>query len=276
MMCAKIASRVALDSDSRVVTGIPGFDEMLEGGFPAGSLISLAGRPGTGKTIFGSQFLFFGAKELKEPGMYDSMLEGRKAYVRNMLRLGFDIKKKDDGTLSALLDSVDQGARNIAIETATFKIRDTDVCAEAIQQGFFELVERDACALWWYNRASRSGIDLSSFDDPFFAAMTQAFERIGDLRVFTHMLLGKIVGGAGCTTLMITETAHTDVLSSVGIQEFIADGVIHFSLVPITGEARVRYIEITKMRGTNHQMGLLPVEIGNRGISVKVPHITAR
>ena len=65
-------------------------------------------------------------------------------------------------------------------------------------------------------------------------------------------------------------------LSSVGIQEFIADGVIHFSLVPITGEARVRYIEITKMRGTNHQMGLLPVEIGNRGISVKVPHITAR
>ncbi len=56
-MCAKVASRAALDADARVVTGIPGFDEMLEGGFPAGSLISLAGRPGTGKTIFGSQFL---------------------------------------------------------------------------------------------------------------------------------------------------------------------------------------------------------------------------
>src|SRR3954447_4119830 len=36
------------------------------------------------------------------------------------LRLGFDIKKKDDATLSALLDSIDQGARNIAIESATF------------------------------------------------------------------------------------------------------------------------------------------------------------
>lgn len=47
---------------------------------------------------------------------------------------------------------------------------------EAIQQGLFELVERDACALWWYNRLSRPGIDLSSFDDPFFAAMTKAFD----------------------------------------------------------------------------------------------------
>ncbi|MBO0700468.1 MAG: hypothetical protein J2P46_18870, partial [Zavarzinella sp.] len=36
------------------------------------------------------------------------------------LRLGFDIKKKDDGTLSAALDSIDQGARNVPIETATF------------------------------------------------------------------------------------------------------------------------------------------------------------
>ena len=34
------------------------------------------------------------------------------------------------------------------------------------------MVERDACALWWYNRAWRPGIDLASFDDPFFAAMT--------------------------------------------------------------------------------------------------------
>ncbi|HKB04866.1 MAG TPA: alpha/beta hydrolase [Gemmataceae bacterium] len=36
------------------------------------------------------------------------------------LRLGFDIKKKDDGTLSATLDSIDQGARNVPVETATF------------------------------------------------------------------------------------------------------------------------------------------------------------
>jgi ribosomal protein S12 methylthiotransferase accessory factor len=39
---------------------------------------------------------------------------------------------------------------------------------EAILQGFFELVERDSVALWWYNRLRRPAVDLSSFDEPYF------------------------------------------------------------------------------------------------------------
>lgn len=39
---------------------------------------------------------------------------------------------------------------------------------EAILQGFLELVERDAVAMWWYNRVVRPGVDLRSFDEPFF------------------------------------------------------------------------------------------------------------
>ena len=50
---------------------------------------------------------------------------------------------------------------------------------EAIQQGFLELVERDACALWWYNRVTRPGVDLDSFDDPFFASMQNSFNQVG-------------------------------------------------------------------------------------------------
>lgn len=38
---------------------------------------------------------------------------------------------------------------------------------EAIVQGFLELVERDAYAIWWYNRLRRPPLDLSLFDDPF-------------------------------------------------------------------------------------------------------------
>jgi len=38
---------------------------------------------------------------------------------------------------------------------------------EAILQGFLELVERDAVALWWYNRVRRPGIDLDSFGEPY-------------------------------------------------------------------------------------------------------------
>jgi oxazoline/thiazoline synthase len=50
---------------------------------------------------------------------------------------------------------------------------DTNGCAagntleEAIVQGFLELVERDAYAIWWYNRSQRAEVDLSQFDDAY-------------------------------------------------------------------------------------------------------------
>ena len=37
---------------------------------------------------------------------------------------------------------------------------------EAISQGLFEVVERDAVALWWYNRITRPGVDPASFGSP--------------------------------------------------------------------------------------------------------------
>ncbi len=39
--------------------------------------------------------------------------------------------------------------------------------AEAIVQGFLELVERDAYAIWWYNRVQRPELDLSRFEDTY-------------------------------------------------------------------------------------------------------------
>jgi ribosomal protein S12 methylthiotransferase accessory factor len=44
--------------------------------------------------------------------------------------------------------------------------------AEAVLQGFLELIERDSVALWWYNRARRPGVDLDSFDEPYLRQLT--------------------------------------------------------------------------------------------------------
>jgi bacteriocin biosynthesis cyclodehydratase domain-containing protein len=38
---------------------------------------------------------------------------------------------------------------------------------EAIVQGFLELVERDAYAIWWYNRSQRNQVDLGQFNDSY-------------------------------------------------------------------------------------------------------------
>src|SRR5207245_11082916 len=81
MMAEKVLVRPALDLDARASTGISGLDDMLEGGFPVGSLSTRAGRPRTGQTILAPHFLYQGAREAAEPGMYVSMLEGRKAYL---------------------------------------------------------------------------------------------------------------------------------------------------------------------------------------------------
>ena len=48
---------------------------------------------------------------------------------------------------------------------------------EAILQGFMELVERDSVALWWYNRLSRPAVDLSSFDEPYFADLEEFYRK---------------------------------------------------------------------------------------------------
>ncbi len=47
---------------------------------------------------------------------------------------------------------------------------------EAIIQGFLELVERDAVSVWWYNQLPKSGVDLDSFNLPFFS-QTQSYHR---------------------------------------------------------------------------------------------------
>ena len=62
-------------------------------------------------------------------------------------------------------------------------IADSNGCAagntleEAILQGFYELVERDAFAIWWYNGLRAPGVDLLSFDDEFLASAVDYYAR---------------------------------------------------------------------------------------------------
>ncbi|MEM4983217.1 MAG: ATPase domain-containing protein, partial [Candidatus Bathyarchaeia archaeon] len=80
----------------RVPTGISGLDEVLGGGFPRGSLIILAGNPGTGKTIFSAIFLYNGIVNYGERGVYVSFAENREAFLSNMLSLGLDFERLEE------------------------------------------------------------------------------------------------------------------------------------------------------------------------------------
>jgi ribosomal protein S12 methylthiotransferase accessory factor len=64
-------------------------------------------------------------------------------------------------------------------------IPDSNGCAsgntleEAILQGYLELVERDAVALWWYNRIRRPAVDVDSFGISYLREVREHYKRIG-------------------------------------------------------------------------------------------------
>lgn len=72
------------------------------------------------------------------------------------------------------------GFRDTAFATA-----DSNGCAagadltEAALYGLYELIERDAVAIWWYNRLRRPGIPLTSFDDEYLDGAAGAFAKTG-------------------------------------------------------------------------------------------------
>ncbi|MRG93717.1 TOMM precursor leader peptide-binding protein [Polyangium spumosum] len=77
--------------------------------------------------------------------------------------------------------------------------------AEAVLQGFFELVERDAVALWWYNRLRAPGVDLGSFEEPYLLETARhwrargrelwALDLTSDLGIPTFAALSRQVEG---------------------------------------------------------------------------------
>jgi ribosomal protein S12 methylthiotransferase accessory factor len=72
------------------------------------------------------------------------------------------------------------------------------VVEEAVLQGLLELIERDAVALWWYNRLRRPAIDLESIDDAYVSGLVQHY---GELR---------------------RELWALDITSDIGIPTFVA------------------------------------------------------
>jgi len=74
----------------KVSTGVPGLDEVLRGGLEKGWAYLLKGGPGSGKTIFGLQFLLEGAKR-GEKVVYLSFDEPKEEVVMQAESFGWDI-----------------------------------------------------------------------------------------------------------------------------------------------------------------------------------------
>src|SRR3989338_3092249 len=76
----------------RIKTGISGLDHVLKGGLRKNSSILITGAPGTGKTILAMQFIYYGAKDYNEKGIFiatEESLSDLRGYTKN---IGMDIE----------------------------------------------------------------------------------------------------------------------------------------------------------------------------------------
>jgi len=202
----------------RVKTGIDGLDRVIGGGFPRGSLVLLAGNPGTGKTVFSGLFLAGGVQE-GEPGVYAGFAEPKDTLMENLSgHIGLDL----------------------SLYEAEGKLRILDFTAlkEEALSTILEEILNAVQAL----RAGRLVIDS-------FSAMIQAIRDPIELRTFLQVVLGRIVRGMGCTTLMVEEVPIGKDTIGLGVEEFVADGLLRLNIGELEGRL-FRDLEILKLRGT--------------------------
>ena len=79
-----------------IKTGIEGLDKVLKGGLRRNSSILVTGAPGTGKSILALQFVYNGAKEQNENGMYISTEEDVLQLRDYAANLGMDLKAMEE------------------------------------------------------------------------------------------------------------------------------------------------------------------------------------
>jgi circadian clock protein KaiC len=225
---------------NRVPTGIVGLDDMIEGGFPRNSLMLLAGSPGSGKTIASAQFLYYGASDLNENGVYVSFAERKEFFFDNMKRFGLDFENLEN-----------QGK---------FKFLDLMATNEAAVSSTLNVVLREVVEM----NAKRLVIDS-------FTAMAQAFKRKIDARIILQFI-DKIMRQTGCTTLAIVELPTGSLGIGFGFEEFVVDGIILFQTIEEREGIRKRAV-ILKMRGTSHSHNYYNIVISKKGISL-MPYVT--
>ncbi len=226
----------------RIKTGIKGFDDLIEGGLPKGSSVLLSGTPGTGKTIFGLEFLFNGVKN-NEKGMYVTFEEEITNLIEQAKQFGWDLQKlaknKDITILSIPTSEINNNTVNEVITLAK------------------------------KNKVDRLVIDSLStlaINVPTVKKENADISRSGVKR-FIYSFVNNLKKANNTTSLIIAHTNDEKSLSKDSVSEFIADGIIHVTFESMGGEFS-RSLIVRKMRRTKNDEDVHPLEISNKGLVV--------
>jgi KaiC/GvpD/RAD55 family RecA-like ATPase len=233
---------------SVVKSGIEGLDSLFaDGGLPEGNAILVLGGPGAGKTIFGMQYLYEGATQYDENGIFVSLLEHPEKIRKHTLKFGWDMETLGEKGKLTLIDAVTQRVTKPEMDASILK-RGLDmthllgIIKQTVKKTKTKRVVVDAI----------SALALS---------LSDVFE------VRTEMLrLSLGLAELGVTTLVISEAPHADIgTTEFPVEAFLFDGIITLHL---DSQAQKRRLAIRKMRGAKHAIGSYNFSLSETGIEL--------
>jgi len=232
----------------RVKTGIPGLDELIEGGFPRGDTILVAGKAGTGKSILAMQFIYKGARDYNEPGVFVTLEEPPHLIKRNMSRFGMDL----DGMIKA-------GKLSIVDLSPSKEMTPVTIS----ESPSFDLSGLQAIIMNHVNKIKAKRVVLDTL-----SIMAYKF-RSRDILREEFFKLAAAITRTGCTLLITSEILAQDQgLGVFDIEAFLASGVIVLYNEKISDTSRSRSIEVLKLRGSKHSSRIHSMRITDEGIRV--------
>ncbi len=234
----------------RVPTGIDGLDELIEGGFPRRRVILVTGACGTGKTIFSAQYIYRGAVDYDEPGIYVTLEQFPREFREDMLQFGWDFRNLEEQGLVRIIDA--SVARIGVASEEEHALPETGFSLDKLLVEIIKAAkEMDA---------KRIAIDS-------IPAMGFRYEREYEVRNAV-LKLSYVLKKIGLTGVLTSETGEKGGLSKYGVEEYVTDGVIILRYGSVGGRL-MRSLQVRKMRGTKHSEHIHPVEISReRGIVV--------
>lgn len=220
----------------RTSSGIKNLDKFTKGGFEGNSVNLLVGGSGSGKSIFAIQFLIDGMKK-GEKCLHISFEEQKEEFYENVKGLGWDLEKYEKQGKFFFLEYTPEKVRTM-LEEGGGEIEST-----VLNQ-----------------KISRMAVDsITSF--------TLLFEKEHERRK-ASLSLFNLLRKWDCTVLLTYERDPlVDKKRASRILEIESDSITMLYNLR-DQKKRNRYLEIIKMRGTDHTKEVYPYEIKKNGITI--------
>ena len=221
----------------RISTGILNLDRLIEGGFLKDSTNMVVGGSGSGKSIFGVQFLIEGMKN-GEKCLYVTFEEKKENFYSNMNSFGWNLSDYEKKGLFLFLEYTPSKVKTM-LEEGGGQIENLVVS----------------------NKISRIVIDsITSFALLFEDELAKRE---------AALFLFNMIREWSCTSLLTLEEEPIEGKKATSkTLEFESDSIVLLYFVR-KKEKRERYLEILKMRGTKHSKKVYQFHIINSGIAVE-------